>query len=357
MFNPEINSFKRIRLNRKFKNSHLRLDMSERVIPFSDIFFKNFKNLLTQDDFISYPSYEEYDELNLKISEKEQIDSSNILLGTGSDDILRMIFQIMCSKSSNIITTDPCFPMYEIYTKMFGGIIKKIPYYTNLKFNLWKTISEIDNNTKMIVFSNPNSPIGDLYSVEEIRDLTHFLYKKRIFVLLDAAYIDFSNIDQIKLNKIIEEFPNIFIVKTFSKALGSAGIRIGYCLSNKNNIFPLSQIQPSRPIPTTSLKFAQYILNNFEEVEKYILEVKSEREEVVDILSINNFDVINSNSNWIHFNNKNDNKEIIEIFKKNKILFKNCNIPYDNRKNWIRLTIFPSLSNYNFFKEIINKNA
>ena len=92
-------------------------------------------------------------------------------------------------------------------------------------------------------------------------------------------------------------------------------------------------------------------MDNYDIVDTYIQEVKKEKTKILKLLK--NYKVIDSNCNWIHFNNDIDNKNTKEVFNKHKVLTKFCSIPHDNRKNWCRLTIQPEMSNLNFIKEIL----
>ena len=106
-------------------------------------------------------------------------------------------------------------------------------------------------------------------------------------------------------------------------------------------------------ITGVSLKYCEFLLNNHHLVDTYIQEVVEEKKKVVSMLK--HYEVIDSNCNWIHFNNQDDNKETKEIFDKHKVLVKYCKVhPYGFRDNWCRITIQPGLSEQEFFKELVN---
>ena len=100
-----------------------------------------------------------------------------------------------------------------------------------------------------------------------------------------------------------------------------------------------------------SMRYCEFLLDNFHLVDVYCQEVIEERKRVV--LMLKNYDVIDSNCNWIHFNTKDDNLKTKQIFDKHKVLVKYCELPHDTRKSWCRLTIQPNITEQDFIKELL----
>jgi histidinol-phosphate aminotransferase len=189
--------------------------------------------------------------------------------------------------------------------------------------------------------------MGEYKSFDEIR----ILLEQDVPVLIDEAYIEFTDSESI-INE-INNYPNLFITRTFSKGLGAAGCRVGMVFSNEENIELISKFRHMYEISGVSMKYCEFLLDNYDIVDNYIQSVKEEKKKLVSMLK--GYDVIDSNCNWIHFNDKLDNVKTKNIFDKYKVLVKYCNIPHDDRKNWCRLTVAPFMSNFIFFKEIIDK--
>ena len=104
-------------------------------------------------------------------------------------------------------------------------------------------------------------------------------------------------------------------------------------------------------ISNVSMKFCKHLINEVDLVDTYVEEIVKEKEKLISMMK--DFDVIDSNCNWIHFNNKIDNIDTIRIFDKHKVLAKFCSIPHDDRKNWCRLTIQPDITKQKFIKELL----
>ena len=108
------------------------------------------------------------------------------------------------------------------------------------------------------------------------------------------------------------------------------------------------------PIPTVSIKFAMCLLNNFNYINDYVADVIKEKKILISLLENSKYDVLDSNCNWIHFNNKNNNSNVINVFDFYNVSTKvNAKIPFDDRDNWIRLTIGPGIHNLPFIQEIL----
>ena len=320
------------------------LNQSERSDKFSNILFEVFKQNLTQEDFMYYPNTKNFKE---KICEFYNVNTENLFLSDGSDVGIKSIFETFTT-CGNIVTSEPSFPMYGVYASLYNCSYKGINYDVDtLEFSIDNMLSFVDDDTELIILANPNSPIGDYKTFEEIKPL---LDTGKI-VLIDEAYIEFSGKES--MIQYIDEYPNLIVTRTFSKGFGAAGCRVGMTFAHKDTIEPISKFRQMYEITGVSLKYCEFLLNNHHLVDTYIQEVVEEKKKVVSMLK--HYEVIDSNCNWIHFNNQDDNKKTKEIFDKHKVLVKYCKVhPYGFRDNWCRMTIQPGLSEQEFFKELID---
>jgi histidinol-phosphate aminotransferase len=249
------------------------------------------------------------------------------------------------TNKGNVITTHPSFPMYKIYSDLYQCDYIGIEHSDDYTISIDNMLTNVNSKTDLIILANPNSPMGECKNMNSILPLL----KTNVPILIDEAYVEFS--DNKSFINYINDYPNLIVTRTFSKAFGAAGCRIGMVFSNKKNIELISKFRQMYEISGVSMKYCSHLLDNYDIVDTYIQEVIKEKTKIVQLLQ--NYEVIDSNCNWVHFNNKQDNKNIIEIFEKHKVLAKFCSIPHDDRKNWCRLTIQPNLSNQKFMKEIV----
>ena len=131
-----------------------------------------------------------------------------------------------------------------------------VEYPNTTTFSLESLMETVNDKTRLVVIANPNSPIGDYKTIDEVREVCKFLNDKGIIFLIDEAYVDFSPGTMLPL---IYEYENIVISRTFSKAFGAAGIRVGYLLGSKKLISMVTKAQLTYPLSGASVKFALFL--------------------------------------------------------------------------------------------------
>jgi len=325
------------------------LNQSERTQPIPQSYYTKFLRSLKQEDFAYYPNTKNFKE---KICDFYNVKLENLFLSDGSDIGIKSIFETFTT-CGNIVTSEPSFPMYGVYASLYNCSYKGINYDVDtLELSIENMLSFVDDETQLIILANPNSPIGDYKTIDEIKPLLD----TGIPVLIDEAYIEFLDTEDIYWDsfiKYIDDYPNLIVTRTFSKGFGAAGSRVGMTFSNPHYIENISKFRQMYEISGVSMKYCEFLLNNHHLVDIYCQEVVEEKKKVVSMLK--NYEVVDSNCNWIHFNNQDDNKKTKEILDKHKVLVKYCKLHhYGFRENWCRMTIQPGLSEQQFFKELIN---
>jgi histidinol-phosphate aminotransferase len=305
--------------------------------------FQKFLQSINQEDFFYYPNTQKFKE---KLCNFYKVNSDEVFLCAGSDVGIKSIFESF-TDGGRVITSTPSFPMYKVYSELYRCDYIEIPYEKDYTISTEKILSNITPDTDLVILANPNSPIGDYKSFDEIRKIL----EQNVSVLIDEAYIEFSDYNSV-INE-LKNYSNLFITRTFSKGFGAAGCRVGMVFSNKENIELVSKFRQMYEISGVSMKYCEFLIDNYSVVDDYINNVKKEKNKIISLLG-GNFDVIDSNCNWIHFNNKKDNTDTIEIFNQYNVLVKFCEVPHDDRKNWCRFVIQPKIYNTPFVKRLLN---
>ena len=345
---PHLHRVKRITDYTDKSEYNFVLNQSERTQPIPQSYYTKFLRSLKQEDFAYYPNTKNFKE---KICEFYNVKTENLFLSDGSDVGIKSIFETFTT-CGNIVTSEPSFPMYQVYASLYDCSYKGINYDVDtLELSIDKMLEFVDDNTDLIILANPNSPIGDYKTIDEIKPLLD----TGIPVLIDEAYIEFLDTEDIHWDsfiKYIDDYPNLIITRTFSKGFGAAGCRVGMTFSNPHYIENISKFRQMYEISGVSMKYCEFLLNNHHLVDIYCREVVDEKKKVVSMLK--HYEVVDSNCNWIHFNNQEDNKRTKEILEKHKVLVKYCKLhPYGFRDNWCRMSIQPGLSEQEFFKELL----
>ena len=207
------------------------------------------------------------------LAAQKGVSVSKILLGNGSDEVLDLIFRAFCRPQvDNVITLPPTYGMYKVLAELNEIEDRQVLLKSTFQPNVEKILSEIDENTKIIFLCSPNNPTGNSFSEAAVEEL---LKNFSGLVIIDEAYIDFST-EKSWLER-LEEFPNLVITQTLSKAYGLAGIRLGICYASEEIIKVLNKIKPPYNVNELTQQKALERLANPKEVEKEINILLEER--------------------------------------------------------------------------------
>ncbi|WP_042223594.1 histidinol-phosphate transaminase [Oceanobacillus manasiensis] len=189
-------------------------------------------------------------ELRTAIAEKCDVSENQILFGSGSEEIVQMLSRAFLYPGVNVIMPTPSFPQYKHNALIEGADIKEISTI-NGYHDLGAMLEAIDEQTNVIWLCSPNNPTGSVIEKEQLYD---FLDKcpEHIVVALDEAYYEYMESEEDpEAIKLLSRHPNLIILRTFSKAYGLAGLRIGYGIANAKLIRKLDVIRG--PFNTTSI--------------------------------------------------------------------------------------------------------
>jgi histidinol-phosphate aminotransferase len=224
-------------------------------------------------NFNRYPDPYQH-RLKAAISDIKQVPKENILLGNGSDEVLYLIFRAFCEpKEDEIITMPPTYGMYKVLANLNAIKTIEVPLKNDFQIDVDSVLSSITDNTKLIFICSPNNPSGNLLQVNAIKTI---LDQFSGLVIIDEAYIDFA-VNSSFISE-LNDFPNLIISQTFSKALAHAGIRVGMCFASQRIIAVLNKIKPPYNVNHLSQTKALEVVQNFETYLYQVEIVKSERE-------------------------------------------------------------------------------
>ncbi|AEH45997.1 histidinol-phosphate aminotransferase [Thermodesulfatator indicus DSM 15286] len=218
-------------------------------------------------DVHRYPDPSGY-ELKKALAQKLGVKPEEIVLGNGSNEVIDLLVKALLAPGDTALMSEPSFLMYEKFVQAAGGNIKKIPL-KNLRHDLFALAGAIDEKTRLLFLDNPHNPTGSIIKHHEfeswIKDLP-----KNILIVLDEAYIEFNEDPEI-INglKFKDHKPPVAILRTFSKAYGLAGLRIGYGIMNQALADVLNAIRQPFNVNSLALTAAKVALED----EKYFKQV------------------------------------------------------------------------------------
>jgi histidinol-phosphate aminotransferase len=219
-------------------------------------------------------------ELKKKISTVKGVEPEYILLGNGSDECIDLLIRAFCEpKVDHIITCPPTYGMYEVCANINNVAIKEVPLTLNFQLDLEGLQEAIDEHTKMIFLCSPNNPTANSLIREDVETV---LNNFDGLVVIDEAYINFSR--QRTFTYDLQDYPNLVVMQTFSKAWGLAALRLGMTIASKEIIAVLNKIKPPYNINQCTQELAMKALDNLESVNGTIMEIVKQREELAYVL-------------------------------------------------------------------------
>ena len=179
-------------------------------------------------------------ELKKKIATIKKVQAEQILLGNGSDECIDLLIRAFCEpKLDNILICPPTYGMYEVYAHINNVKVNEVPLQPNFQLNLEEIESAINEFTRIIFLCSPNNPTGNSLNIE---DMEMIINNFEGLVVVDEAYINFSR--QQSLLPSLNDYPNLVVMQTFSKAWGLAALRLGMVMASTELVDVLNKIKP-----------------------------------------------------------------------------------------------------------------
>lgn len=192
-----------------------------------------------------------------------------VMIGSGSSELLELIIKTYISPSDVILSIDPTFVMYQQYATIHQATYISVPESNDILDDLYQAY--IAYLPKVIMISNPNNPTGSLIPKDK---LVGFIKKVSCVVVIDEAYIEYANLNETLIYD-IKDISNVFVTRSFSKAWGLAGARLGYIVSQKENIqtlkvakTPYSVSSVTQALGIEALKMDQEIFKTIEQIKE-----------------------------------------------------------------------------------------
>ena len=215
-----------------------------------------------------------------KISRREGLASGSVLFGAGSTELIDVVIRTFVGPGEEVLLSVPTFSMYEARTRVSGGIPVLVPMTDAHEHDLNGLIRAVNERTKVLFLCSPNNPTGNRMSREDLRRMLRL----GLPTVIDEAYFDFETDGS--STSLLAEFPNAIVLRTFSKAFGLAGMRLGYALAHPVVIRLLSRVKVPWNVSGIVLAAAAAALDDQAEFEARREELSSGRVELFNALSL-----------------------------------------------------------------------
>ncbi|MFV0502674.1 MAG: histidinol-phosphate transaminase [Lachnospirales bacterium] len=273
-----------------------KINANESPFTLSEEIKKDLINWLEDENLRIYPDTSCKD-LRSALGKHYNLNSENITCGVGSDALIDHITKGFLNNNDTVLIPTPSFTMYHITTKINHG---KTIYYNlleenNFDFDENELINQAKKeNAKLIFMCNPNNPTGTVYSKEKV---TKVIENVNALVVIDEAYIEFADEN---LSFINSTYNNIVVLRTFSKAFGLAGARVGFAVGSKPIIDVINTVKPPYDLNTLSQLLAIKAMENYPKYMNQIRNIVAERNRMYEEIKKMNIKIFKSQGNFLY---------------------------------------------------------
>ncbi|HEM6040405.1 TPA: histidinol-phosphate aminotransferase family protein [Streptococcus suis] len=270
-----------------------------RIIDWSFLPQETLENLDVNQ--LSFYGDNTYSELIEKYAAYLGVNPKQVTVGVGSDHLIHMIVSAFMEKDDTFLTVNPDFFMYETYNHMHGSRFETIDLEAKndtLVLPVEKLLSRAQaTNAKILMLSNPNNPSSVAYSMEDLERLASSF---KGLLVIDEAYIEFANVESFISR--LEDYENVLVLRTLSKAFGLAGLRVGFAVGSEELIYELDKVIPPFSLSNLTAKMAAVALNYTDKVLETVGVIQNLREEMILFLQgLDNCQVLPSQASFVTF--------------------------------------------------------
>lgn len=294
----------------------IRLDANESPFGLPSQILDQFLDWLQKKPGLNRYPDNEATVLRNQISKHYNCNEDNLIIGVGSDSLIDSALRCWLEEGDTVLFPEPSFSMYRLSTIINHGIPETFPFDKSFQYKLEvirQRISEV--KPKVLILCSPNNPTGSTLSIDMIENILESFHG---LVIVDEAYGEFTVGTAADL---IDRYHNVLVLRTFSKALGLAGIRLGYGIGNQSLIEILNKTRPPYNINALTLQLGSIALENYRLIEPHIKDIKKETKWLSNQLSKRPFiKIFPTEANFIFAISK--KKDLGERLKKQGILIR-----------------------------------
>lgn len=214
-----------------------------------------------------YPS-QSGDPLRQAIATYVGTSPASIILGNGSDDLIELLLKVLVTAGKEVLIPAPSFAIYNIATRIIGGNLNIVPRRANFDLDVSAILENVTPATKIIFIANPNNPTGTLVSRKAIESIVQAV---SCLVVVDECYYEIA---EETVADLVPHYANLFVLRSFSKSFGLAGLRIGYGIGHENLVAYLRRGAQFYPINRLAIAVGVAALQDLEYVYSNIRQIK-----------------------------------------------------------------------------------
>ncbi|MBS7615153.1 histidinol-phosphate transaminase [Candidatus Bathyarchaeota archaeon] len=285
----------------------IKLNSNENFFVSLDFLRNVLKESVDEIDPRIYPR-DECIELKQALAKYLSVVPEQIVIGTGSDDLINLIARMMLKKGDEALSISPTFSIYERCVRTVGAYYKAVPLKEDFSLDTDNLLKNVSSRTKLIFLCSPNNPTANKFQRQDVEALANNFDG---VVAVDEAYVDFSDGSFVD---IVNKYENLVVFRTFSKVFGLAGLRIGCAISNSMFAKIMDEkFQMPYTVTLVTIKTAIKILENKGIIKEVIEKIKVQRQILIeDLNKIRGVQAFDSETNFVLFQTSKSSKIVYE---------------------------------------------
>ncbi len=263
--------------------------------------------------------------LHQQLATRLAVSPEQMIIGNGSENILELLCQAFLSAGDRVLTQSPCFSLHEIFPRMMGASVEKIPHDPAFGIDIPAWVAALQKPVKMLLISNPSNPVGGIFNRAQFWALIDATSPQTLIVM-DEAYYEYAIHDADYPDALIElgaqKRPWI-VLRTFSKAYALAGLRIGYGIASDSSIVDaLHRVRTPYNINFLAQEAAKVALDDLVHLDQSVAYIESERQRLTILLREAGFFVAPSHTNFLFIDTQSDAGAVAQRLQEEGIIVK-----------------------------------
>jgi len=264
----------------------MRLGRNEWTIPFPEDHLRAMLATISGEDMVAVP---ELQPLYAKLSAFLDVPRDYLLLCTGSDSGIKLVFEAYVDEGDEVISIDPTYHRYKRFCELYDARRVAISYDADVFLDVERIVQSIKPRTKLVLIINPNNPTGSVMRLDELRRIVERARANDALVLVDEAYHYYSSVTVLPW---IDQFDNLIVLRSFSKSFGVAGASIGLVATGPTVMKHLEKLRSYPEITGVSAKIGEYLLDHPEIMQEHVDMVSASKQRLATALQLLGFRLV-----------------------------------------------------------------
>ena len=309
--NPNVENLNRI-FDQNMREPYLRLDLNENPGGLPEEFVRKVLSEVTPEFVAQYPETLPFAEA---LSAKLGTGVENVCLVNGSSEGIRNIMYAFSSPGGRIVGVTPTYAMFAVYSEMYGRNFVPVRYNEDLTIDVDRILEAMTPETEIAIIVNPNNPMGNAYTYEEMDRIYAKARENEITLLIDEAYMYFYPYD---FSKYAIEHEHVFVTRSFSKLFSLAGLRLGYVVGWAEGVKMVQKLCTPHNVNAMSMLFARRIMETPGMIESLVEKHREGRQWLLGELGKRGYRTKGQHGNFLFIQPKTDATTVVDRMKAEK---------------------------------------